>query len=217
MSVFKMDPQIRKLISSCIICGNARCSKACQKLDVARFIRALYFDNPDRAAAMLEGGVPRELIAEAEKVCPMNVEIGKIVDFIEKNKDSLEGVAGADGIDLSCDICGVKLENPFLLSSSVVASNYEMCARAFEMGWAGACYKTICLMDIHEASPRFSAVKTPYGKWYGFKNIEQLSDHSVAENMKVFNELKKKYPTKVIVASIMGQNETEWTMLARRC
>jgi dihydropyrimidine dehydrogenase (NAD+) subunit PreA len=31
-----------------------------------------------------------------------------------------------------------------LLSSSVVASTYDMCARAFEAGWAGVAFKTIC-------------------------------------------------------------------------
>ena len=46
--------------------------------------------------------------------------------------------------DLSTDLCGVRLENPFLLSSSVVSSSYEMCRNAFEAGWAGAVFKTIC-------------------------------------------------------------------------
>ena len=96
-----------------------------------------------------------------------------------------------------------------------MASNYEMCARAFEMGWAGASFKTISLMEMHEASPRFSAVRSPQGEWYGFKNIEQLSDHSVEENMECFRRLKEKYPTKVIIASIMGRNEEEWEYLAR--
>ena len=118
---------------------------------------------------------------------------------------------------LSCDICGVPLENPFLLSSSVVASTYDMCARAFEAGWAGACFKTICSFDIHEASPRFSAITGDNGSIIGFKNIEQLSDHSVTENMHIFRELKKNYPTKFILASIMGQDGKEWESLARLC
>jgi dihydropyrimidine dehydrogenase (NAD+) subunit PreA len=87
----------------------------------------------------------------------------------------MEEAPCAESVDLSCEICGVPLEKPFLLSSSVVASNYEMCARAFEIGWAGVAYKTICLMDIHETSPRFSAMKGRDGVFYGFKNIEQLS------------------------------------------
>ncbi len=99
----------------------------------------------------------------------------------------------------------------------MVASTYDMCARAFEAGWAGICFKTICSLDIHEASPRFSAITGNDGSIIGFKNIEQLSDHSVAENMEIFRRLKAKYPTKFILASIMGKDEAEWGELARLC
>ena len=99
---------------------------------------------------------------------------------------------------LKCDICGIPLENPFLLSSSVVASGYDMCARAFEAGWAGACYKTVCSMDILETSPRFSAVTSDNGTLAGFKNIEQLSVNTVEEDMDVIKRLKSDYPSKFI-------------------
>ena len=92
-----------------------------------------------------------------------------------------------------------------------------MCERACEAGWAGAAVKTICSFDIHEASPRFSAVHGDNGEIMGFKNIEQLSDHSVEENMEIFRRLKEKYPTKVIIASIMGRNDAEWESLAALC
>jgi dihydropyrimidine dehydrogenase (NAD+) subunit PreA len=92
-----------------------------------------------------------------------------------------------------------------------------MCARAFEAGWAGVSFKTVCSFEIHEASPRFSAITGDNGSIIGFKNIEQLSDHSVAENMAIFRRLKEHYPTKFILASIMGQNEAEWEALARLC
>ena len=74
---------------------------------------------------------------------------------------------------------------PFLLSSSVVANNYEMCARAFDMGWAGIPHKTMCTMEIHETSPRFSALKDGSGAVHGSKNIEQLSSHSMEEDLRV--------------------------------
>ena len=118
---------------------------------------------------------------------------------------------------LKTKLCGIPLENPFLLSSSVVGSTYDMCARAFEAGWAGVSFKTICTIDIHEASPRFSAIKSDSGSIVGFKNIEQLSDHSVAENMAIFRKLKQNYPTKFILASIMGKNDDEWEELSRLC
>ena len=203
-------------ISKCILCHDAVCTKACPAMDPARIIRALRFDNAAGASMML----PKEDVClhcdgKCQNVCPAEVPIQKLMSGLRKEFPEQKEIPGLDDVDLSCDICGVKLENPFMLSSSVVASNYEMTARAFEMGWSGAAFKTICLMDIREASPRFSTVKTGEGSFYGFKNIEQLSDYELEENLNFFRELKKNYPTKVILASIMGRNEEEWTYLAK--
>ncbi|PWT28380.1 NAD-dependent dihydropyrimidine dehydrogenase subunit PreA [Butyrivibrio fibrisolvens] len=228
-----MDYRIKSEIAKCSLCHDAPCSKSCgigesskdytKKIDIARIIRAMYFDNAILAASLLPDGYSERDSRELIYSCPRKVDIPLILKGLQDEKRKIEtleeigGLKALDNIDISTDICGVKLENPFLLSSSVVASNYEMCERAFEMGWAGAAFKTICMMDIHEASPRFSAVKTATGKFYGFKNIEQLSDHSVEENMEVFKKLKEKFPDKVIIASIMGRDEEEWEYLARRC
>ena len=132
-------------------------------------------------------------------------------------RPELELKPAADEERLRTELCGIPLENPFLLSSSVVASTYDMCARAFEAGWAGVAFKTISALDIHEVSPRYSAITGDTGSIIGFKNIEQLSDHSVAENMEIFRRLKKNYPTKFILASIMGRDDEEWEELAREC
>ena len=48
----------------------------------------------------------------------------------------------------------------------------------------------------------------------GLKNIEQISDHTLKENLGYLKRLKEDYPSKVIIASIMGQKEEEWTRLA---
>ena len=211
----------RKDILSCVLCKDAPCSKVCQKLDAAKAIRSVWFDNQDIAAIRLpEENVCAGCDAPCEKSC---VKAGKvpvkdtISKLIEDVRPKTEIDLPIDENRLICDICGVPLENPFLLSSSVVASTYDMCARAFEASWAGICFKTICSFDIHEASPRFSAIKGDNGSLIGFKNIEQLSDHSVAENMEIFRRLKEKYPTKFILASIMGQDEAEWESLAKLC
>ena len=203
----------RTKYTTCILCHDAPCSKVCSKCDPARIMRALRFENLEMAGSLLPADFDPSWVEEAEKVCPARVRLGEI--FSDFRKEKLEGCEGADQVDLSCDICGVKLENPFLLSSSVVASNYEMISRAFDMGWAGVSFKTISLMEMHEASPRFAVMREPGGSWYGFKNIEQLSDHSVEENMECFRKLKKKYPSKVIIASIMGRDDKEWEYLAR--
>jgi dihydropyrimidine dehydrogenase (NAD+) subunit PreA len=118
--------------------------------------------------------------------------------------------------DLTATFCGVVCENPFLLSSSVVASNYEMVAKAFEMGWAGAAFKTIGTFVPQEVSPRFSTIRKEGNSFIGFKNIEQISDHTLEENLDYMRRLKQDYPQKVIIASILGQNDEEWTYLAQR-
>lgn len=45
--------------------------------------------------------------------------------------------------DLSITFCGVKFPNPFCLSSSPVGNCYEMCAKAYDMGFGGVVFKTI--------------------------------------------------------------------------
>ena len=205
----------------CVLCKDAPCENTCPHRIPAKALRGIWFGNSRAAAADLPEVYPcLSCDAPCEKACVRagEVPIRKLMTRLyDEVKPGLEIAKPANTDRLKTDLCGVPLENPFLLSSSVVASTYDMCARAFEAGWAGAAFKTICSFDIHEASPRFSAVHGSNGEMIGFKNIEQLSDHSVAENMEIFRRLKKNYPSKVIVASIMGQNEAEWASLAKEC
>ncbi len=205
----------------CALCADAPCDAVCPELNPSGLLRSIWFRNEQGAVSLLPEKNPCMICgAPCERACvrPGEVPIRELVNRLYyKVKPETETAPPADESALACDLCGIPLENPFLLSSSVVASTYDMCARAFEAGWAGACFKTVCSLDIHEASPRFSAITGDSGSIIGFKNIEQLSDHSVAENMAIFRELKKNYPTKFILASIMGQNEAEWGELARLC
>ena len=205
----------------CALCHDAPCDAACPELKPSALLRSIWFENEQSAAS----GLPTDNPCAAcrgmcEENCLRSGEV-KIRDLIGRLygqvKPELESGVSADESRLQCDLCGIPLENPFLLSSSVVASSYDMCARAFEAGWAGVCYKTVCSMDIHEASPRFSAISGEGGSIIGFKNIEQLSDHSVKENMEIFRRLKAKYPNKFILASIMGKDDEDWERLARLC
>ena len=209
-------------ISRCLLCVDAPCTKACpQHAEIDKLLRSLFFENAAGVAGMMDTVDCTYCNAPCEKACVlqrknMPVKIREIVMHAEK-LPGLFPENKIDEVDLSTDICGVRLENPFLLSSSVVASSYDMCARAFDAGWAGVAFKTICNFPQHEASPRFSAIRNHANSFCGFKNIEQLSDHSVTENLDIFRRLRRNYPTKVIVASIMGQNEEEWAELARAC
>ena len=215
----------RKIMRSdmlrCALCADAPCSAACAKLDPAGLLRSIWFDDEKAAAARMTDSNPCiDCPAPCEAACvrPHQVPIRELITRLHADvRPQLDIPLPEDEGRLQTELCGVTLENPFLLSSSVVASTYDMCARAFEAGWAGAAFKTICTLDIHEASPRFSAITGDNGSIIGFKNIEQLSDHSVAENMEIFRRLKENYPTKFILASIMGQNDAEWEELSRLC
>ena len=206
---------------SCMLCKDAPCSNACEKFNPADALRSVWFGNQDVASLKIPKDNPcLNCQGPCENACVAKekVKIKNIMTTLsEKVRPAAEIDLPQDEERLRCDMCQVPLENPFILASSVVASTYDMCARAFEAGWAGVSFKTICSLDIHEASPRFSAIKGDNGSIIGFKNIEQLSDHSVAENMHIFRELKKNYPTKFILASIMGKDEAEWESLAKLC
>ena len=49
------------------------------------------------------------------------------------------------------------------------------------------------------------------------QNLEQISDKPLEENLLILKKLKENYPSKIIVASIMGQTDEEWTKLASLC
>jgi len=117
--------------------------------------------------------------------------------------------------DLSIEYLGVKFENPFCLSSSPVGSNYEMCAKALETGWGGIVYKTVGIFIADECSPRFDNNQKECTPWVGFKNMEQISDKPLEKNLEMMAKLKKDYPDKVLIASIMGSNDEEWAELAK--
>ena len=220
--MISIEPCIRRAdMIRCALCGDAPCDTACAAIRPAELLRSVWFRNEQTAAQRLPEKNPcLTCDAACERACvrPGEVPIRDVINrMYYQVLPACETPVPQDESRLRCELCGIPLENPFLLASSVVGSTYEMCARAFEAGWAGVSFKTVCSLEIHEASPRFSALTGDNGGIVGFKNIEQLSDHSVAENMEIFRRLKQNYPTKVIVASIMGQNEAEWGELARLC
>ena len=121
---------------------------------------------------------------------------------------------------LKVDFCGVEFPNPFCLSSSPVGNTYEMCARAFDMGWGGVVYKTVGLdyeVKITHPSPRLNALNRGLQKVVGLQNVEQISDRSTNDNFADIARLKKDYPDKALVASIMGlTHANDWVELAKR-
>ena len=207
---------LKKEMSKCALCYKAVCGEACDKLPVDEILRSVWFDNEGIARIRLkDSNICENCDAPCEQICKKDVPIKNIMTTLYQTKNKNENLEEFDYDRLKTNMFGFQLENPFFLSSSVVGSNYEMISNAFNAGWAGVAYKTISYMDIHEASPRFSAIKDDNGNIQGFKNIEQTSSHSVEEECEVFKKLKKNYPNKYLLVSIMARTEEEWAKLAK--
>lgn len=205
----------------CLMCYQPICDIACQKkVFPAGIIHALHLKN--EAGAYLRSAENVSCLhcddAKCEKACARGrvdspIRIQETCRYVSQMKNISRESTQAE---LSVNFCGIRCENPFFLASSPVASSFEMCCHAFDAGWAGVSYKTISFYQSREVSPRFDALpgEHPFS-FCGFKNLEQLSPHSAEENFEIIRRLKERYPEKVIIASIMGRNCDEWTVLAR--
>jgi dihydropyrimidine dehydrogenase (NAD+) subunit PreA len=203
---------IHEEAARCLLCEDAPCTKACKTGDVARAIRAIRFGNVKYALHFVEDCTETDL-QQAEAACIHYDRPIRIREMLSAVCMDAVNISNAKP-SLAVSFCGIPCENPFFLASSAVCTNYEMVARAFDAGWAGVFYKTICKQDICEVSPRFDAVKNDT-RFAGFRNMEQLSENPYEVDFDILRRLKQDYPTKVVVASIMGQFEEEWSELAQ--
>lgn len=165
--------KIKSEASRCLLCHDAPCNCCPKGLAVSDIIRSLRFENNNGAAKKIGSVSCADCDAPCEQAC-IRAKIDTKIDISGLLSCITQGKETETKADLSIDFCGVHCENPFFLSSSVVGSNYEMVAKAFDLGWAGVAFKTIGYLK----------------------------------------QLKRDYPEKIIIASIMGQNEEEWTKLA---
>ena len=205
---------IHEEATRCLLCIHAPCTQVCKNGDPARAIRAIRFGNEKIAGRWIAQCTDEELEA-AEKACihyDRPIRIRELVRSVCR-----DDVAANEALpSLGITFCGIPCENPFFLASSAICTNYEMVARAFDMGWAGVFYKTICMQDIKEVSPRFDAIQEGgRSDFSGFRNMEQLSENPHEVDFDILRRLKQNYPTKVVVASIMGQFEEQWIQLAK--
>ncbi len=118
--------------------------------------------------------------------------------------------------DLSIEFCGIEFENPVMLSSSPVSNTAEMVGRAFDAGFAGVAYKTIGSGDVKiiHPSPRMAPFDYHGRRLMGLQNVEQTSDRPLEDNFADLKYLKKNWPEKVVISSIMGFAKDEWRQLA---
>jgi dihydropyrimidine dehydrogenase (NAD+) subunit PreA len=118
--------------------------------------------------------------------------------------------------NLEVDFCGIKSPNPFWLASAPPTNTYGQVARAFDIGWGGAVWKTIGERIVNVSS-RYSAVNYQTGKIMGLNNIELITDRTLEENLEELTLLKKNYPNNAVIVSIMVESNPEtWADIIKK-
>lgn len=122
--------------------------------------------------------------------------------------------------DLSIEVNGIKFENPFLLGSGPPGTNAKVIAKSFDLGWGGVVCKTISLDAslVVNVAPRYGKLRSrETNEVVGFENIELISDRPFGTWLDELTQLKKNYPNKVLVASIMEEGKREnWHEIVKR-
>ncbi len=137
--------------------------------------------------------------------------------------------------DLSTVFTGLNFDNPFLLSSAPPTESEANILRAFEAGWGGVVTKTIGLHPVVNVkgpktkflrgdadSYRLSMKKRPNTALHSSWNWELISDKPMDWWVGKLSAIKKAFPKKMLVASIMAGsgNDKElhnWQMLTKAC
>jgi len=117
--------------------------------------------------------------------------------------------------DLSIDFAGIKSPNPFWLASGPPTNTGAQVARAFEMGWGGAVWKTIG-QPVVNVSSRLGGLDEGAQRMVGLTNIELISDRPLETNFREIEEVKKRFPGRVVIASLMFGSQEEWRAAVRR-
>jgi dihydroorotate dehydrogenase subfamily 1 len=121
---------------------------------------------------------------------------------------------------LSITVNGMEFDNPFVLGSGPPGTNAKVISKSFELGWGGMVIKTISLdsSKVVNTAPRYGKLRgREGGEVIGFENIELISDRPFDTWMDELRQLKKNYPKKILIASIMEEYRREaWHEIVRR-
>ena len=120
-------------------------------------------------------------------------------------------------LDLSVTFTGIRFENPFLLSSAPPTESESNIMRAFEAGWGGVVTKTIGMHPVvnvagpktkflraHPETGTLSMNKGRAGVLHSSWNWELISDKPLDWWIPRLERIKKAFPDRVLIASIMA-------------
>ena len=121
--------------------------------------------------------------------------------------------------DLRTDFCGIKSPNPFWLASAPPTDKQYNVERAFRAGWGGVVWKTLGedppIVNVN--GPRYGGLHASDRRVIGFNNIELITDRPLDVNLKEIKEVKRNWPDRAIVVSLMVPcEETNWKNILAR-
>ncbi|XP_020091242.1 dihydropyrimidine dehydrogenase (NADP(+)), chloroplastic [Ananas comosus] len=126
--------------------------------------------------------------------------------------------------DLRVRVNGLEMPNPFVIGSGPPGTNYTVMKRAFDEGWGAVIAKTVSLdaSKVINVTPRYARLRagsngTAKGQIIGWENIELISDRPLETMLNEFRQLKREYPDRILIASIMEEyNKAAWQELIER-
>ncbi len=115
--------------------------------------------------------------------------------------------------DLACEFLGIRSPNPFWLASAPPTDKAYNVNRAFEAGWGGVVWKTLGEDPpiVNVSGPRYGAIHSNDRRVIGFNNVELITDRPLATNLKEIREVKRDWPDRALVVSVMlPMNREAW-------
>lgn len=120
--------------------------------------------------------------------------------------------------NLATRFCGLELENPFILAASPCTDELSIVSRGLDAGWAGAVLKTTAVdgTRVDLAYPMMTSLDHGPERLVGMGNIDLISAYPASVIARRIRTLKKRFPKKAIIGSIMGTRKEDWQSLVRR-
>ena len=121
--------------------------------------------------------------------------------------------------NLQSEFLGIRSPNPFWLASAPPTDKKYNVERAFREGWGGVVWKTLGEDPpvVNVNGPRYGAIHGPDRRLLGFNNIELITDRPLEVNLREIKEVKRDWPDRAIVVSLMVPcEEPNWKAILRK-
>lgn len=125
--------------------------------------------------------------------------------------------------DLSVQVDGLRLPNPFVIASGPPSTNANVICKAFQDGWGAVIAKTALLdaSTMVNVAPRYARRRVgvkPHETIVGWENIELITDRPFATWIDEYKQVKDRFPDRVLIASITEEyHKDRWFEIVERC